>query len=352
MTDAVSRHIQAARIDIVRRVLVTVAALVVFRFASIIPIPGIALDDPSFAKHDFLQRLSFMAVGLIAWVSAVTLAELVVLLLPPRLTSQFTHEGHANPFALPIVVFAFAMSALQGYGIAVALEQMRTLVVDPGFSFRLVTSISMMTGTAFAVCLARMIQTAGVGWGFWVLWAALGLDNLGIEAARLIAMVQQGAIGPLSALAVGAGAVATIAGAVLLLLARRNMGLHKAEPIVWPIHLYALVIPWIGVLYGVVADGLFEQERAFEMLLPERPIGAILAALLIAAFVWRMTSRERGRPFSLPTTALLLMALAASLIAKHATGGLWFPAATLMLVSAVGTAIVTTICERWNSKSS
>ena len=122
MPHATSRRLQAARIDIVRRVLVTVAALVVFRFASIIPIPGIALEDPSFATDDFLKRLSFMAVGVIAWVSAVTLAELVVLLLPPRVTSQITHEGHANPFAFPIVTFAFAMSALQGYGIAVATQ--------------------------------------------------------------------------------------------------------------------------------------------------------------------------------------------------------------------------------------
>ena len=352
MTDATLHRMQAARAGIIRRVLVTLAALAVFRFASIIPIPGLALHDTSLAPHGVLQRLSFMAVGVIAWVSAVTLAELVVLLLPPRVTSQITHEGHANPFAFPIVAFAFAMSALQGYGVAVALEQVRDLVVDPGFSFRLVTSISLMTGTAVAVCLARIIQTAGVGWGFWVLWAALALVNLSREGLQLFAAVGQGMIGTLPALAVCAGVLISVAAVVLLLRARRTMGFVAAEPVVWPVHLYALVVPWIGIGWGIIADGFMEVQHANAMMLPDRPLGAIVATVLIGGIVWIMSARENGRPFWLPTTAVLLTALAASMFAKHATAGLWFPAATLMLASAVGTVIVTTVCEQWNSKPS
>lgn len=83
------------------------------------------------------------------------------------------------------------------------------------------------------------------------------------------------------------------------------------------------------------------------MLFPERPLGAIVAATLIAAVVWRMTTREGGRPLWLPTTAVLIAALAASMLAKNAAAGLWLPAATLVLVGAVGFVIWNEIRDQW-----
>ena len=134
----------------VRRVVLTIAALVVLKLASFIPLPGMALYDLMQTTHGAVKRLSFVAIGPIAWITPVTFAELLVLLLPAHLTARITHTAHANPFAWPIVAFACATAALQGYGIAVAMEHVPRLVVEPGIWFQTVTCVSLVAGTSLA----------------------------------------------------------------------------------------------------------------------------------------------------------------------------------------------------------
>ena len=41
------------------------------------------------------------------------------------------------------------IACLQGYGVSVGLENAGTLVIDPGMSFRIITTISLVAGTTF-----------------------------------------------------------------------------------------------------------------------------------------------------------------------------------------------------------
>ena len=56
-------------------------------------------------------------------------------------------------------------SFLQGYGVSVGLENAGNLVIEPGLSFRIITTISLVAGTTFLMWLGEQITLRGVGNG-------------------------------------------------------------------------------------------------------------------------------------------------------------------------------------------
>ena len=57
------------------------------------------------------------------------------------------------------------IAIMQGYGVSVGLENAGSLVLDPGMSFRLTTTISLVAGTTFLMWLGEQITLRGVGNG-------------------------------------------------------------------------------------------------------------------------------------------------------------------------------------------
>jgi len=57
------------------------------------------------------------------------------------------------------------LALIQGYGVAISLENSQGIVQDPGFYFRFVTTISLLTGTVFLMWLGEQITARGIGNG-------------------------------------------------------------------------------------------------------------------------------------------------------------------------------------------
>jgi preprotein translocase subunit SecY len=57
------------------------------------------------------------------------------------------------------------LALVQGYGVAVSLENSQGIVLEPGFYFRLVTTITLLTGTMFLMWLGEQITARGIGNG-------------------------------------------------------------------------------------------------------------------------------------------------------------------------------------------
>jgi len=57
------------------------------------------------------------------------------------------------------------LALIQGYGVAVSLENSQGIVQDPGLYFRFVTTISLLTGTIFLMWLGEQITARGIGNG-------------------------------------------------------------------------------------------------------------------------------------------------------------------------------------------
>ena len=57
------------------------------------------------------------------------------------------------------------LATVQGYGVAVGLENSGTVVADPGFYFKLTTVITLVAGTIFLMWLGEQITQRGIGNG-------------------------------------------------------------------------------------------------------------------------------------------------------------------------------------------
>ena len=89
------------------------------------------------------------------------------------------------------------MLALQGYGVSVGLENAGNLVIEPGLSFRIITTISLVAGTTFLMWLGEQITLRGVGNGI----SLIIFSGIVAEIPRALASTfELGRTGALSAL--------------------------------------------------------------------------------------------------------------------------------------------------------
>lgn len=337
--------------DIVRRIAVTMLALAAYRALSIVPLPGISLAGTANLDPSTMHRLSIAALGLAAWMPAVMLAEIAVLVLPDTWTKRLSRFGHAAPFAALIVALALAFSVLQGAGIAVALEQSRNLVDEPGALFKLTTIATLAGGTALTIVLARIIETAGIGSGFWVLLAASSATELASGAVRAATRALSGIAGQNEILIPVATVIAVLA-IVALILTRARAGFLAGEPVVWPIAIYGFVLTNLVLPLGLLIDrDFFNQAEKLAVFMPDHPIGLAIAALLLALITYRYARNESSIPLWPATLAvlfgtLLLSALANLFVATYAL----YPG-KLVVATAVAAMIALSIQQRWNAPS-
>ncbi|MCK4728254.1 MAG: preprotein translocase subunit SecY, partial [Desulfobacterales bacterium] len=163
--------------ELKKRVLYTFALLMVYRIGCAVPTPGIDGDALAsfFARAKgtllgmfdmfsggALERLSVFALGIMPYISASIILQLLTVVVPHL--ERLSKEGEAGrkkitQYTRYGTVF---LSIIQGFGIAVGLERMSvpgaaTIVAYPGWSFRLITVITLTAGTAFIMWLGEQI---------------------------------------------------------------------------------------------------------------------------------------------------------------------------------------------------
>lgn len=348
-----------ARDSIRNRCLITVAALIAYRAVLAMPIPGVDLTSIS-GLHSIaaLNRLSIAAVGLSAWAASLLIAELAVLLLPATSTRAIIDHGHANPFAPFVIALAVAIAALQGLGIASAMENVRNLVITPGPTFQLMTIATLIGGTMLVILIGRIIQTAGLGMGFWMILAASTLMDLLPQFAASIESVRLGSAGLpalIACLIVLAAAYYAIA---FLIDRRRAAGFRAAEPILWPIGIFWLVLANAILPLAFIVSRQFtsdeQQQNDFvSQVIPPQPFGLLLVFLGLAAITYRYAAREQSRAlWPLTLTVLVALFIADALLrlypATAATGFSLSPG-KLIIIATVGTMIINGVRQRWNA---
>lgn len=168
-----------------KRIIITFLLLAVFRIGVHVPTPGIdtqvliALFEQ--AKGTLLgffdmfsggafRNLSVFALGIMPYISATIILQLLTVVIP--YLEKLSKEGEAGrkkitQYARYGTVF---ISIIQGFGISVALEKMsgpggESVVLNPGWSFRLMTIITLTSGTAFIMWLGEQITERGIGNG-------------------------------------------------------------------------------------------------------------------------------------------------------------------------------------------
>ncbi len=171
--------------ELKKRILYTFALLIVYRIGVHVPTPGIdAVALASFfarAKGTLLglfdmfsggalERLSVFALGIMPYISASIILQLLTVVIPHL--ERLSKEGEQGRKKITQYTRygTVLLSIIQGFGISVGLEQMTSpggapVVLHPGWEFRLMTVITLTAGTAFIMWLGEQITERGIGNG-------------------------------------------------------------------------------------------------------------------------------------------------------------------------------------------
>lgn len=168
-----------------QRIWFTIGALIVFRFLSFVPLPGInpvALQDLAdrtsggivdmfnMFTGGSLERMSLIALGVMPYITASIVVQMAAALHPTL--SALKKEGASgrqklNQYTRYGTVF---LCTIQGWFLAAGLESFASTsgiqaVVDPGYMFRVGAVISLVGGTMFLLWLGEQITSRGIGNG-------------------------------------------------------------------------------------------------------------------------------------------------------------------------------------------
>ncbi len=171
--------------ELKKRIFFALCMLAVYRLGCHIPTPGIdgtALSAYFSSKQGTLfglvdlfsggalSRMSVMALGIMPYISASIILELLSVVVP--YLEKLKKEGEQG--RKKIVQYTrygtVVLSAIQGFGIAIGLERMTSpggamIVPEGGWGFRLLAVITLTAGTAFLMWLGEQITERGIGNG-------------------------------------------------------------------------------------------------------------------------------------------------------------------------------------------
>jgi len=166
--------------DLKSRIFFTIGILIVYRIGTYVPLAGI---DPqaltqvmSNAQKGLLgmfnvfsggavTRMAIFALGIMPYISASIIIQLLTGVSDYfKNLKQQGEIGRKKITQLTRYGTVF-IACLQGYGVSVGLENAGSLVLDPGMSFRITTTIALVAGTTFLMWLGEQITLRGVGNG-------------------------------------------------------------------------------------------------------------------------------------------------------------------------------------------
>jgi preprotein translocase subunit SecY len=171
--------------ELQKRIFFTFLLLIVYRIGAHVPTPGI--DTAALAAYfeqakgsllglfdmfagGALSNLSVFALGIMPYISASIILQLLTIAIPHL--EKLSKEGDAGRRKITQYTRygTVVLSIIQGFGIAIGLENMAgptgvSIVLEPGWAFRIMTMITLTAGTSFIMWLGEQITEKGIGNG-------------------------------------------------------------------------------------------------------------------------------------------------------------------------------------------
>ncbi|MGL4196895.1 MAG: preprotein translocase subunit SecY [Allorhizobium sp.] len=224
--------------DLKKRLWFTLAALLVYRLGTHIPLPGLNPEAYAAAFQGqsggilglfnmfaggAVERMAIFALGIMPYISASIIVQLMTSVVPAlenlkkegeqgrKIINQYTRYG------------TVLLGTLQAYGIAVGLESGQGIVADPGWFFRISTVLTLLGGTMFLMWLGEQITSRGIGNGISLIIFAGIAAGLPTAIARTLELGRTGALSTLLILTVILVAIGVIALIVFVERAQRRL---------------------------------------------------------------------------------------------------------------------------------
>lgn len=238
--------------ELKKRIIFTLALLIVYRVGVHVPVPGIdsiALSS-FFAKAQgtifgifnmfsggAFEKLSVFALGIMPYISASIILQLLTVVIPHL--EQLKKEGEQGRKKITQYTRygTVVLSVIQGFGISVGLESMSApggapVVLIPGWSFRIMTVITLTAGTAFIMWLGEQITERGVGNGISLIIFAGIITRLPAASINTFRLLTTGEMGIFAVLILVILMIAVIAFIIFVEQGQRRIPVQYAKRVV------------------------------------------------------------------------------------------------------------------------
>jgi preprotein translocase subunit SecY len=231
-------------VELRRRFFFLLGGLIVYRIGTFIPVPGI---DPNALARFFeqqqgtilsmfnmfsggaLQRLSIFALGVMPYISASIIVQMMAVVVPQWQALRKEGESGRRKLTQYTRYGTVALALFQGAGAAVAFQN-QGVVISPGWaSFVLPATFTLVAGTMFLMWLGEQITERGLGNGISMLILSGILAGLPAAIGGTLELVRNGEINPVFALILVAMVGAVTAFVVFVERAQRRIPVNYAK---------------------------------------------------------------------------------------------------------------------------
>lgn len=229
--------------ELKQRLWVVFIAIVVYRIGSHIPVPGIdperlrllfdqnqggILDLFNMFSGGALERMSIFALGIIPYISASIITQLLVATTPSL--QQLRKEGDAGRRKISQYTRygTLALASVQGIAFSSGLAS-QGLAYAGNFAFHFVAVATLVTGTMFLMWLGEQVTERGVGNGISIIIFTGIVSGFPSAIGQSFEQARQGEIPILGLLLIGVLAVAVVAFVVYVERGQRRITINYAR---------------------------------------------------------------------------------------------------------------------------
>jgi len=238
--------------DLRGRVLFTFAMLAVYRIGGHIPTPGINSDAlvrlfeqqagsilgfVDMFSGGYFSQLTIFALGIMPYITASIILQLLTVIWP--YLEKLSKEGEAGRKKITQYTRygTVLLSLVQSFFISLWLESASApgaeqIVLESGWSFRLMTMLTLTTGTAFIMWLGEQISERGIGNGISLIIYAGIVVGLPGAVANTIQDISTGSLSPIAIVILLAVMVVVVGAIVFVERAQRKIPIQYARRVV------------------------------------------------------------------------------------------------------------------------
>ena len=234
--------------DLKNRILFVLGAIIVFRLGTHIPVPsidpialaamfeqqkGTILDMFNMFSGGALERLSIFALGIMPYISASIIMQLLTVVSPALEQLKKDGEQGRRKITQYTRMGTVVLATFQGLGVAIALESQNingmAVVIDPGLLFRLTAVVTLVSGTIFLMWLGEQITERGIGNGISIIIFSGIVAGLPSALGGTFEQVNTGALHAITVFVLLALVFAVIAFVVFVERGQRRIPVHYAQ---------------------------------------------------------------------------------------------------------------------------
>lgn len=320
-------------VEIRQRLVFVLLALIVYRIGTYIPVPGV---NPAAMAQFFdqnngtilgvfnmfsggaLERLSVFALGIMPYISASIIMQLMATVVPAL--EQIKKEGESGRRKITQYTRygTVVLALFQSFGVAIALGGTdagngQTIALNPGVGFTITTVVTLVTGTLFLMWLGEQITERGIGNGISLIIFAGIVAGLPAAIGGTLELVNTGELHSLFVIALLLLVLAVTALVIFVERGQRRITVNYANRqqgrkmmqaqsshlplklnmagVIPPIFASSIILfpATLGQWFGN-AEGMGWLKGFFDMLKPGEPVYVLLYAMAIVFFCFFYTA--------------------------------------------------------------